>query len=84
MNKLDARFDSIWRAVHSLQVDKVSSSSTEFITSRYVTEVINDLVNTQNLLIGALVEAGILVEKNKDTKQHLELRGIQYTIRKVK
>ena len=84
MSKLDARFDSVWRELNRLQMDKVSSSSVTLVNSEYVVNTMGEIINTQRLLIGALVEAGILVEKNQDTKQYLELRGIQYSIRKVK
>ena len=84
MRKLDARFDSVWRELNRLQMDKVSSSSVTLVNSEYVVNTMREIINTQRLLIGALVEAGILVEKNQDTKQYLELRGIQYSIRKVK
>jgi len=84
MKKLDRRFDAVWRELNRLQMDKVSSSSTTLVNSDYVVNTMRDIINTQKLLIGALVESGILVEKDEDTKKCLELKGTKYIIRKVK
>jgi hypothetical protein len=51
---------------------------------RYVPEAITSLTNKQNLLIAALVEAGILVEKKESSKEYLQFGDQKYTIRKVK
>ena len=89
MKKLDARFDSVWDAINNLQMNKVSvngSHTMQFLRDniRGIEKALQDTMNTQSLLVAALVEAGILVEKTKESRQYLEIDNKQYTIRKVK
>ena len=51
---------------------------------RGIEKALQNTMKTQDLLVAALVEAGILVEKSKESKQYLEIDNKQYTIRKVK
>lgn len=89
MNKLDARFESVWDAINNLQMNKVSvngSHTMQFLRDniRGIEKALQDTMNAQSLLVVALVEAGILVEKTKESRQYLEIDNKQYSIRKVK
>ena len=89
MSKLDARFESVWDAINNLQMNKVSvngSHTMQFLRDniRGIEKALQDTMNAQSLLVAALVEAGILVEKTKESRQYLEIDNKQYSIRKVK
>jgi hypothetical protein len=79
MRKLDKRIEAIWNKIHSLDIQ-----NRDLRDMRYVPEAISSLNNKQNLLIAALVEAGILIEKEEESKQYLQFGDQKYTIRKVK
>lgn len=79
MRRLDRAFEEIWSRIHSLEMYK-----SDLRDMRYVPEAINSINSKQNLLIAALVEAGILIEKEEESKQYLQFGDQKYTIRKVK
>jgi len=79
MRKLDKRFEAVWNKIHNLDMQ-----NRDLRDMRYVPEAITSLINKQNLLIAALVEAGILMEKEEESKQYLQFGDKKYTIRKVK
>lgn len=79
MRKLDQAFEAIWNKIHWLDAQNANLRD-----MHYVPEAITSLTNKQNLLIAALVEAGILVEKKEDSKEYLRFGKQKYTIRKVK
>ena len=79
MSRLDARFEAVWRRINDMELDKLYQPN-----ARSLEPVVRNLVNTQNLLIAALVEAGILVEKKENSKEYLQIGDQKYTIRKVK
>lgn len=79
MRKLDRAFEAVWNKIHWLD-----SQNANLRDMRYVPEAITSLINTQNLLIATLVEAGILIEKKKDSKEYLQFGDQEYIIRKVK
>lgn len=78
--ELDSRFQSIWDSITALRMDLSSQSIDVSFTDRNVKHIIS----TQNLLIAALVEAGILVDKKENSKEYFQISGKEYTIRKVK
>jgi hypothetical protein len=79
MRKVDKRIEAIWNKIHNLDMQ-----NKDLRDMRYVPEAINSISNKQNLLIAALVEAGILIEKEEESKQYLQFGDQKYTIRKVK
>ena len=79
MRKLDQAFEAIWTKIHWLD-----SQNSNLRDMRYVPEAINSINNKQNLLIAALVEAGILIEKEENLKEYIQFGEQKYTIRKVK
>jgi hypothetical protein len=79
MRRLDQAFEAIWNKLYSLD-----AQNRDLRDMRYVPEAITSLINKQNLLIAALVEAGILIEKKEDSKEYLQIGDQKYTIRKVK
>lgn len=74
-----AAFEAIWNKLHSLDAQNANLRD-----MRYVPEELTCVINRQNLLIAALVEAGILIEKKEDSKKYLQFGKQKYTIRKVK
>jgi hypothetical protein len=79
MRRLDQAFEAIWNKLHSLDAQNASLRD-----MRYVPEELTKVINRQYLLIAALVEAGILVEKKEKSKEYLQFGDQKYTIRKVK
>jgi predicted XRE-type DNA-binding protein len=79
MRKLDKKFNAVWN-----QINDLKTQQHQLRDMQYVPEALNKLFNTQNLLIAALVEAGILIEKEDNAKKYLQLGNKNYTIRKVK
>ena len=79
MRKLDKRIEAIWNKIHSLDIQ-----NRDLRDMRYVPEAINNINNKQNLIIAALVEAGILIEKEENLKEYIQFGNQKYTIRKVK
>ena len=79
MRRLDQAFEAIWNKLHSLDAE-----NSHLRDMRYVPEAITNLINKQNLLVAALVEAGILIEKKEKSKEYLQFGDQKYTIRKVK
>ena len=81
MRKLDARFESIWRAVHSLQMDKVSSSSiSNYANQHQINHLEAQIVELKKILI----QAGILVEPTDLGSSVHQLDEKLYAVRKVK
>ena len=79
MRKTEEQFKAVWRRINDMELDKLYQPN-----ARSLEPVVRSLVNNQNLLIAALVEAGILIEKNEESKQYLQFGDQKYTIRKVK
>lgn len=79
MRKTDEQFAAVWKRISDLELSKLYEPSV-----RSLEPVVRNVVNNQNLLIAALVEAGILIEKNEESKQYLQFGDQKYTIRKVK
>lgn len=79
MRKTDAQFSAVWKRLCDLELNKLYEP-----TARTLERAVVGVVDNQNLLIAALVEAGILVEKKEDAKQYLQFGDKKYTIRKVK
>ena len=86
MRKTNDQFAAVWKRINEIEISKLYEPSVGSLDRRvnHLENKLWSVTNDQNLLVAALVEAGILIEKTKDSKEYLEIDNKQYTIRKVK
>ena len=86
MSRLDDKFAAVWKRINEIEISKLYEPSVGSLDRRvnHLENKLWSVTNDQNLLIAALVEAGILIEKEEESKQYLQFGDQKYTIRKVK
>ena len=79
MSKRGDQFAAVWKRINDIEISRYYEPSNKTLESG-----LTHLANNQRFLIAVLVEAGILLEKDKEDKKYLEFDGKKYTTRKVK
>ena len=86
MSRRDDQFAAVWKRINDIEIKNLYEPSVGGLDRR-VNQLENKLwsvTNDQNLLIAALVEAGVLIKKEEESKPYLQFGDQKYTIRKVK